>query len=83
MQRAAVSIGSNVSEGCGRSTEPQFLAFLQIAMGSACELDFQIRVAHRCLRSGREFERLEALTLSTRKMLTALTAEVRERAARR
>src|SRR5690242_10279791 len=45
MRRAAVSIGSNITEGCGRSSEKQFLSFLQIAMGSACELEFQCRLA--------------------------------------
>lgn len=33
MRRAAVSIGSNVAEGCGRSSERQFFNFLQIAAG--------------------------------------------------
>jgi four helix bundle protein len=32
MRRAAISIGSNITEGCGRSTDRQFLSFLQIAM---------------------------------------------------
>ena len=47
MRRAAVSIGSNIAEGCGRSTDAQFVAFLQIAMGSASELEFQTRIASR------------------------------------
>src|SRR3954468_23504633 len=45
MRRASVSIGSNITEGCGRSSEKQFHSFLQIAMGSACELEFQCRLA--------------------------------------
>src|SRR5450756_1236938 len=44
MRRAAVSIRSNIAEGCGRSTNPQFVAFLQIAMGSASELEYQARL---------------------------------------
>ena len=45
MRRAAVSIGSNIAEGCGRGTDKGFVAFLHIAMGSASELRFQLRVA--------------------------------------
>jgi four helix bundle protein len=45
MRRAAVSIGSNIAEGCGRHGDRSLLAFLQIAMGSASELEFQLSIA--------------------------------------
>ena len=45
MRRAAVSIGSNIAEGCGRGTDKAFVAFLHVAMGSASELRFQLRIA--------------------------------------
>ena len=45
MRRAVVSIGSNIAEGCGRTGDPGLAAFLQIALGSASELDFQLRLA--------------------------------------
>ena len=54
MRRAAVSIGSNIAEGCGRSTNPQFVAFLQIAMGSASELEYQTRLSLRLNLSSEE-----------------------------
>jgi four helix bundle protein len=54
MRRAAVSIGSNIAEGCGRSTNPQFVAFLQIAMGSASELEYQTRLSLRFNLSSEE-----------------------------
>ena len=41
MRRAAVSIGSNIAEGCGRSGEKEFVHFLHVALGSASELEFQ------------------------------------------
>lgn len=45
MRRAAVSIGSNIWEGCGRRTDKELTAFLHIALGSAAELEFQCLVA--------------------------------------
>ena len=45
MQRAAVSIPSNIAEGSGRRTNPEFARFLRIAYGSSCELETQARLA--------------------------------------
>ena len=45
IRRAAVSIPSNIAEGCGRNTDPEMARFVDIATGSASELDYQIRLA--------------------------------------
>lgn len=45
MQRAAVSIPSNIAEGFGRRTTPDFLRSLYIAYGSICELQTQALLA--------------------------------------
>ncbi len=47
MRRAAVSIGSNIVEGCARSSEAEYLRFLDMAYGSARELEYQIALAAR------------------------------------
>jgi four helix bundle protein len=43
--RAAHSIPSNLAEGSGRASGTQFAQFLQIALGSARELDYFLRLA--------------------------------------
>lgn len=42
MRRSAASISSNIAEGCGRNSQPQLARFLNIAFGSASELEYQI-----------------------------------------
>jgi four helix bundle protein len=42
MRRSALSIPSNVAEGYGRKTTPEYLRFLSIAYGSTCELETQL-----------------------------------------
>jgi len=45
MQRAAVSIPSNIAEGSGRKTTKDFLHFLYIAKGSLLEIETQLEIA--------------------------------------
>jgi four helix bundle protein len=47
MRRAAVSIASNIVEGCARNSQMDYLHFLNIAYGSARELEYQISLATR------------------------------------
>jgi four helix bundle protein len=45
LQRAASSIGANLAEGCGRDTDADFRRFVQIACGSACEVEYHLILA--------------------------------------
>lgn len=45
LQRAAASIGANLAEGCGRDTDADFRRFVQMACGSACEVEYHLILA--------------------------------------
>ena len=45
IRRSAASIPSNIAEGCGRSGDAELARFLQIAIGSASELEYQLLLA--------------------------------------
>ena len=47
MRRAAVSVPSNIAEGCSRHSEAEFVHYLHIALGSARELEYQASLAQR------------------------------------
>ncbi len=47
MRRAAVSVGSNIAEGYGRSGDRELLQYLSIARGSTTELSFQLNLARQ------------------------------------
>ena len=63
MRRASVSIPSNIAEGQGRDTTPDFLRFLSMANGSRREVETQVLVARR-LSYIDEQERTEVLQLA-------------------
>ena len=80
MRRAAVSIGSNIAEGCGRRGDREYLAFLHIALGSVFELEFQAAVAGNMdFVDPTQLSQLSNDLNDLRKMLSRLIVAVRAR----
>ena len=79
MRRAAVSIGANIAEGCGRSGDKELVRFLHIALGSASELEFQIQIcADLGILRQEQSGRLTDATVSLKRMLAALIKSLRK-----
>jgi len=45
LRRSSSSIGANLAEGCGRGTDADFARFVQIAMGSASEVEYHLMLS--------------------------------------
>jgi four helix bundle protein len=59
LQRAVVSVTSNIVEGSSRTSEREYRRFIEVAYASACEAQYQLSVARR-LGFSPNVERLEA-----------------------
>ena len=80
LRRASVSVPSNIAEGYGRHSTKDYIRFLQIALGSAYELETQLELSTRLQLVG-ESEVKEALELCAEieKMLIALASKLRNK----
>lgn len=78
LRRAASSIGANISEGCGRRTDKDFIRFLHIARGSAKECEHFLKLSKdlNYIALPAYFSLMEKLGI-TGKMLTKFTQNLR------
>lgn len=71
MRRAAISISSNIAEGYKRGNIGDYIRFLNIADGSAAELETQIIIAKEIYQRV-DFSISESLLCETQKMLITM-----------
>ena len=77
MQRAGVSVASNIAEGRGRLTNGEFKHFLGIAQGSNFEVQTQIVIARELDFAGPELlSKAETLSVEVGRMLSSLISTV-------
>ena len=78
MRRAGVSTASNIVEGCARESQADYLRFLDMAYGSARELEYQISLAMRLdYLSEQSHQKLTAAAVETCKVLNGLIRSLR------
>ena len=78
IRRAASSIPANIAEGCGRDGDAEFKRFLQIAMGSATELDYHLVLAHDLnFLDAATYRELAAGVTDVKRMLAAFIVRLR------
>jgi four helix bundle protein len=72
IRRSCASIPANIAEGCGRGTNADLARFLQIALGSASELQNHLRLAHDLsILESCDHERLSREVTEIKRMLTS------------
>jgi four helix bundle protein len=77
LRRCSASIGANIAEGCGKRSNAEFQRFLQIASGSASELDYHLLLARDLkILMDTDYDRLVKELSVMRRMLTALLQKV-------
>src|SRR6516164_8977803 len=80
IRRASGSIGANLAEGCGRWGDGELARFVQIAMGSASELQNHLRLAKDLgFLAAEEHTNVIKSLQSIRQMLTAFLQTLKGR----
>ena len=70
-------MGANIAEGCGKEGNKELYGFLQIASGSASELDYHLLLARDLNYLGdNDYLSVSKQLLEVRRMLTALIQKV-------
>lgn len=78
VRRAGASIPANIAEGCGRSGDAELARFMQIAMGSASELEYHLLLAHDLeFLNQPDYARLTQEVIEVKRMLTAFIQKLR------
>lgn len=79
LQRAAVSISSNIAEGAARTSDADFTHFLDFALGSAFEVETQLTIANNVgyMDEG-QFNELRDKLQSIERQLNGLKTSIRK-----
>jgi four helix bundle protein len=77
IRRSCESIPANIAEGCGRSGSAELARFLNIALGSASELEYHLLLSRDLgLLDARIYESLAAGAVELKRMLTGFVQKL-------
>ena len=77
-RRSSASIAANIAEGCGRGSDMDFARFLQIAMGSASELEYHLLLGRDLkMLAEKNYEELSSGAVELKRMLAALLQKLK------
>lgn len=78
LQRAVVSIPSNIAEGSSRPSDTEFAHFLDIALGSAYEVETQLLISHKIgYLNNEHYKALNSMVISIESQLGRLIRTLR------
>ncbi len=79
IRRSCESIPANIAEGCGRTGASELGRFLQIAMGSASELEYHLLLARDLhFLNGTDYDCLAGYVTEVKRMLTAFIRQLQK-----
>ena len=77
IRRCAASVAANIAEGCGKRGNAEFQRFLNIAIGSASELEYHFLLAHDLqFVPEAEYRNLDDKVVEVKRMLASLIRKV-------
>ena len=78
LRRASASIPANIAEGCGRGGKAELARYLQVAAGSASEVEYHLLLSRDLgLFDASQYNELQAIAIEVKRMLTSFIAKVR------
>jgi len=78
IRRACTSVPANIAEGCVKGSDAEFARYVNIALGSASEMEYQLLLAHDLgYMQGDKHEELSGTVVEIKQMLSALLKKLR------
>lgn len=78
IRRASGSIPANIAEGCGRGSDADLARFLQMAMGSACEVEYHALLARDLnMLNEDNYNRINDQVCEVKRMLASFLQKLR------
>jgi four helix bundle protein len=78
IQRAAVSVPTNIADGCGKDSDAELGRYFKIAMGSSSELEYLLLLAHDLgYLIDDQYKQLQANLVEVRKMLNSFIQKLK------